>query len=341
MTAHIAGRGRGRANWHSTFWRFILAAVALALVWLLLSSAAAAQERRPASPRPPVVGLNVPLDFADFRPDKFVEQLFRKAGADLEDNELLAKVAISWSEESQLGQDVFNDLRRRLAAHRIALDQRGKNLEYLKRLVALLQPQMKQAQRYRALQVFVADVDLPNAYALPAGRLIVTRGMLEPAGCEAALVCVLGHELSHLDRGHLLRRMKQWRLAQDRLAQPPTDFSFDRLSDQMSYMSQLFLRPFGPDEELEADRDGITWAYQAGYDPLAVEQVYAAMDEAGITAPSFLPAFLRSHPLTAQRRQNLRATVIQLQTAEPKPDLYPGRENLRRRTTWAQQTFVE
>ena len=100
-------------------------------------------------------------------------------------------------------------------------------------------------------------------------------------------------------------------------------------------------RPFGPEEELDADTDGITWAYRAGYDPRALNEIYAAFEKHGFDQPDFMPSFLRSHPPSAERRQNLQATFQKLQAAEPKDKNYLGRENLARRLTKAQQEFAE
>jgi predicted Zn-dependent protease len=111
---------------------------------------------------------------------------------------------------------------------------------------------------------------------------------------------------------------------------------------QMNQMMMgLFRRPFGPEEELEADRDGITWAYRAGYDPRALAGIYQALEAAGKDQPNFMPAFFRTHPLTAERRENLTQTYAELQAAEPKAKLYLGRENLARRLTRAQREFPE
>jgi predicted Zn-dependent protease len=252
----------------------------------------------------------------------------------------LAKVEVGWEEESKLGQQVFDGLRQRLDAQSIRLTERGKDVQYLQRLVAIVQPQMRQAERYRKIQLIVADSDLPNAYSIPGGRLVFTRGMLNQAGSEAAVVCVLGHELAHLDRGHLLRRLKLWKLANIETS-PAGVLTFDRMREQMGTLSQLFLRPFRPEEELEADRDGATWCYGAGYDPKTLEQVYVAMDRAGVSSAAFLPAFMRSHPLTADRLENLRTTLAGLETAQPRADLYLGRQNLLQRLTRAQREFNE
>src|SRR5439155_4829604 len=117
---------------------------------------------------------------------------------------------------------------------------RGRDVQYLAQLVGLIQPQMQQRERYRKIHIHVAGLGVPNAYSLPGGHVIISRELLEQAGCEAAVVCVLGHELSHLDRGHLLRRAKQWKLAQEQLSAAPGDFDVSKMFDKLSLMQQLF-----------------------------------------------------------------------------------------------------
>jgi predicted Zn-dependent protease len=48
----------------------------------------------------------------------------------------------------------------------------------------------------------VLDTPVPNAFALPGGRVFVTRGMLALVGDEAELAAVLGHEIGHSLAGH-------------------------------------------------------------------------------------------------------------------------------------------
>jgi predicted Zn-dependent protease len=279
-------------------------------------------------------------DFRALDPDKFFQQLFG-AGGELNDDARLAKVEVSWEEELRLGQQTFEEFKQRLAAKKETLAERGRDVEYLQKLAGLIRPQMQQAARYRQLKVYVTSWKSPEAMVCPGGKLIVTQGLLDSAGCEAALVGVLGHELAHLDRGHLLRRMKQWKLAQQQFQQPAAGFSPDKLLGTMSTMQQLFRRPFGPAEELDADTDGITWTWRAGYDPRALTEVYAAFEKHGFNQPDFLPAFLRTHPPSAERRENLAATFQKLQAAGAKEKLYLGRENLARRLTRQQRDFAD
>jgi len=49
-----------------------------------------------------------------------------------------------------------------------------------------------------SLQVGIVPLDAPNAFALPGGQLLVTRGLLEQVHSENELAFVLGHELGHV-----------------------------------------------------------------------------------------------------------------------------------------------
>jgi predicted Zn-dependent protease len=318
----------------------LLAISAVAFVFVFAGHAAAQNPR--LENRLPQFGFKFPIGNGnDFSPDKFFEQFFGQGGADLDDDAALADVKVTTEEEAKLGQQGLDDAKKRFAQQKFKLLDKGPEVQYLSRLVELIRPQMTQASRYRKLHVYLVEMDDPDAYTLPGGHVFFSRGLLDAAGCEAALVCVAGHELSHLDRGHLLRRTRQLKLAQQRMTAPTKEFSLDKMMQMNGAMFQLFRRPFGPEEELEADRDGITWAYHAGYDPRALASIYQAFDAAGKNPPEFMPAFFRTHPLTAERRENLTQAYDALQTTEPKSPLYLGRENLARRLTRAQREFPE
>jgi predicted Zn-dependent protease len=98
-------------------------------------------------------------------------------------------------------------------------------------------------------------------------------------------------------------------------------------------MQGLFRRPFGPDEELEADRDGATWAYKLGYDPRELGVLFEELSRKGNPrVADFMPAFFRTHPLHADRIREVRNVYADLQRADPQPELFIGVENLQRRS---------
>jgi predicted Zn-dependent protease len=200
---------------------------------------------------------------------------------------------------------------------------------------------MTQASRYRKLHVYLVETGEAQAWSLPGGHILFSRGLVDAAQCEAALVATAGHELAHLDRGHLLRRTRQWKLAQKSFGEPAKGFSPESMVQMLGLMTQLFQRPFGPEEELDADRDGIAWSYRLGYDPRAVQLIFDALERNGKGAGNIMPAFFRTHPLSAERRENLQKTFAEQVAAEPKDKLYLGRENLTRRLTRKQREFAE
>ncbi len=316
------------------------------LAALAFTSSALAQVRRPlAEPdqRPALPGFPGliparPGELPAFDQAKMFDQMFG-GGRDF-DEEALAEIEVTPAEEARLGKQGLDAAKQQFAARNVELVTRGKDVAYLSRLVELVRPQMTNAARYPKLHVYLIDSQEPEAYSLPGGHVLFSRGLLSAAQCEAALVATIGHELAHIDGGHLLRRTRQWKLAQETF-QPGKSASPERLMQMMSLIPRLFQRPFGPEEELEADRDGITWAFVLGYDPRAIQLVFAALEAKGKNAAAGLPAFLRTHPASAEREENLKQTYLELAAAEQRDALYVGRENLKRRLTRQQREFKE
>jgi predicted Zn-dependent protease len=272
-------------------------------------------------------------------PAEFLQQMFGPGDPEARQAEL-AKVEVSAKQEQELGKQAVEHYEQQMAARKAKVLQRGQEVEYVQQLLSELQPLMQQARRYPKIRVSLTDLSEPQAYILPGGHLFLSQGMLREAGSEAALVCVLGHELAHLDRGHLLRRAKQMKLAQQQFTSPD-GFSPERMFQSFDTMMQLFRLPFGPQEELEADRDGIAWAYQLGYDPQSIEQLYAKLERPREEGNNLPLAFLRTHPPSAERRENLSVTVAQLQRDRPRRDLYLGVENLRQQVPRSERAFAE
>ena len=55
-----------------------------------------------------------------------------------------------------------------------------------------------------AFRVSVLDQSEPNAFAIPGGQIVITRGLLESVSSESELAFVLGHEIGHFkQRDHL------------------------------------------------------------------------------------------------------------------------------------------
>jgi len=181
---------------------------------------------------------------------------------------------------------------------------------------------------------------LVDARSIPGGTLLFFRGLLDSAGSEAAVACVVGHELSHLNRGHQLVRAKRMKLAQQP-SQGGGQSSPSQFLNSTTQMMRLWTRPFRPEDETMADRDAVRWAYQAGYDPRAMLDIFEAIRRQKKNPAIPLPFFLQSHPAPEARGQDVMNLYNELDRDAPDARLYLGKENLRRRIARCRQEYPE
>jgi predicted Zn-dependent protease len=247
-----------------------------------------------------------------------------------EQQEQLDRIKVSPAEEKKFGQRILDAYVEQLKQANVTMTQQGEDVAYLRQLLKTLVPLMQNANRYKQFDVRCIESEETDAYSIPGGHLLVTRGLLESAVSEAAVVGVLAHELSHLDRGHQLIPLKQSKVAND-----PLDFQ-----DRMMWIG-LMVRPNRPEHESEADSDATRWMMKAGYDPRELARLLTVWNEnRKRIAPwlPFVPGFVKSHPDAGRRAQD----VLQVATKNLAnfPDAtYIGVENLRKRTPRSQKSF--
>jgi predicted Zn-dependent protease len=262
-------------------------------------------------------------------------------GQTTQDQQALEAIELSIGAERRLGGRAFAAYQDHLERQGTRLTSRGRDVQYVQQLVALVTPQMVHARRYSRVKVFVAASDTPDARCFPGGTVVIFRGLLKLAGSEAALVGVIGHELSHLDHGHQLVGLRRLKLAEQSLTRAARgDFDADRFFQDGAMLMRLFARPFRPEDEAQADADGATWAYRLGYDPREMAALFLRMN-AQRAGPEMPISLLRSHPFDEQRHRAVITRYRELTAAAPPRRLYVGRENLARRTPRQEQEFPE
>jgi predicted Zn-dependent protease len=274
-----------------------------------------------------------------FDPSQMFERMFGEETP--EDLKALAEIKITPKEEEQLSREAVQSCLDYCKQQNIAVTAKGKDVDYLQRLVNVVRPMMTQAARYKQITIYVADSPLCEARTLPGGTIIFFRGLLDSAESEAALVGVIGHELAHLDRDHLLVRLRQMKRAQQMMAGGLQNFTPQAMLNATSSMVRLWTRPFRPEDERQADLDGARWAYKAGYDPREMVRVIAKIGEREKNQPMAVPSMFRTHPPSEERRKAVLDLYAELQKQEPKEHLYIGKENLNRRITRAEKEFAE
>ena len=149
----------------------------------------------------------------------------------------------------------------------------------------------------------VLDSDVINAFALPGGRVFISRGLLQQFGNEAQVAGVLGHEIGHVTGRHVDERLSQVIVANLGLgvAVQSTDSDLALLAARL--VSAGTLLKFNRDQEGEADEQGLKYMARSGYDPHAMLEVLEILAEAGRGPRQ--PEFLSTHPHPESRMQNV------------------------------------
>lgn len=153
--------------------------------------------------------------------------------------------------------------------------------------------------------VTLLDSPAINAFALPSGRLYVTRGLLALASDTSEVAAVLAHEIAHVSLRHAsarnemaLRSKLVSRVVADVLNDPET-------GAQMESQSRFSLARFSRDQEHEADAVGVRVLSAAGFDPFAAARFLTALNRTMALKSSAggrsEPDILASHPGTAER----------------------------------------
>src|SRR5437899_11450723 len=141
----------------------------------------------------------------------------------------------------------------------------------------------------------VLNSDSINAFAAPAGYVLITKGLLKQIHNEAELAAVLGHEIAHVSQKHILeviQRSKQLAgVSQAGLAaakQNPQ--AFKNIID--TAVKKLLDEGLDQEKETEADALGDVFAARVGYDPTA----YLALLTRLRTLKGDDAAFFKTHP---------------------------------------------
>jgi predicted Zn-dependent protease len=119
----------------------------------------------------------------------------------------------------------------------------------------------------------VLNSSVPNAWALPGGKIAINRGLLTEFEDEAQLASVLGHEIVHAAARHSVQRMQQSTLISLGVAGLGFAISDNEWASLImggaAMGAQLALAQYSQSSELESDHYGIRYMKTAGYDPQA------------------------------------------------------------------------
>lgn len=165
--------------------------------------------------------------------------------------------------------------------------------------------------------VHIAQDDTPNAFALPGGVIVVHTGLIAATKTAEELAGVLAHEVQHVERRHALRGLIKEMGLRGLWALVTGDLGSTMAGQAAVELTSL---QFSRDDEREADEHGFDALVRAGIDPRGMPAFFATLSQ---VADGPAPAFLSTHPPSAERDQALRQ---RLATVGPQtfPPLSPG-----------------
>jgi predicted Zn-dependent protease len=163
----------------------------------------------------------------------------------------------------------------------------------------------------------VLNDSVPNAWALPGGKIAVNRGLLYELRSEAELAAVLGHEIVHAAARHGASAMETNLVLQTGAAVIGAAAAEERQGELIGMAANvgagLLGLKYGRDHELEADRYGMIYMARAGYAPeaaVALQETFVRL--AGKRDANWLAGLLSSHPPSQERvdeNRKLAATL--------------------------------
>ena len=184
----------------------------------------------------------------------------------------------------------------------------------------------------------VLNSSVPNAWALPGGKIAINRGLLYEMDSEAELAAVLGHEVVHSAARHGAQSVERGMLLQGALvvtavAATASDNPYaGAIIGGAQVGAQLISQRYGRDAERESDLYGTRYMAQAGYDPqgaVELQEAFVRLSEG--RAPGWLDGLFSSHPPSQERVDNNRRLVAELR-AEGFTGGETGEERYRQRT---------
>jgi len=152
----------------------------------------------------------------------------------------------------------------------------------------------------------VLDNGVPNAWALPGGKIAINRGLLIEMQDESELAAVLGHEIIHAAASHGSAQMSRNTVFGIGAAVAGFAGSQTEYGELISYGSQLgsaaWMASYGREDELESDHYGILIMSEAGYDPqgaVRLQETFVRLSEG--QSADFISGLFASHPPSQQR----------------------------------------
>lgn len=186
--------------------------------------------------------------------------------------------------------------------------------EYVNRLGQSLVPSYMKALRDSdpqkiPFQFRVIQAKGFNAAAYPNGMIVIHSDSFDVLENEAQLAAVIGHEIAHATQEHTYRQLQHNKKRRTALmigSLVAAGFGYYAVSDILKIVHTAMVRGYGRTLENQADRVGLEYMADAGYDPREAPRVWKLIAKRHGDGPTF---YWSSHDSPSERRSFLMVTI--------------------------------
>jgi len=202
----------------------------------------------------------------------------------------------STSQEEQIGQQAAGEVD---STEKIDTDAKDNT-----RVQAVAQAVFVQARKMRPdvpYQIKIIDSPEVNAFSLPGGYVYVYTGLLDKIGDDDdALAAVIGHESAHNVCRHVVKQMSDAGIKENIIELLGVESQSYNLYNASSAALDLEQLHYSREDEYQADKYGLMFAYNAGYDPAGMIRMFTKLESLE-DGGSGGDAFAMDHPITKNR----------------------------------------
>ncbi|MEO8309475.1 MAG: M48 family metalloprotease [Pseudomonadota bacterium] len=228
---------------------------------------------------------------------------------------------VSEGQEIQTGQQNYAPMRQSEGGDYEVLPELTAYVNEVGQKLAAASGNITVKERKLPYEFKVLNSSVPNAWALPGGKIAVNRGLLTELNNEAELAAVLGHEIVHAAAGHGAQAQTRGVFLQGGLVLAQLGAALGGVDEQAGSLlmagsgvgAQLVTTRYGREAELESDLYGTRLMKSAGYDPAAavsLQETFVRLSEG--KKQNWLNGLFASHPPSAERVARNRETVAAL-----------------------------
>lgn len=177
----------------------------------------------------------------------------------------------------------------------------GKGTEDLARVIGKIQAHTETSIR---IKLWVADLKLVNAFALPGGDLVLTRGLIQDAEGGNEVAAVMAHEIGHIKYKHPTKVALEHAAVASIAGLMVGDLFGGSLIAGIG--NALISSAYSREAEDEADVFAVTALNKAGWDARPMADFFERLATAQGSAEEAM-SLISSHPLSTERAAAVRA----------------------------------